>query len=155
MQCSYQFAIAGDSGGPLVCYEKLLMTHPPGTASDETEDELELLDAADQALAIGKDEEDIFRRIFESPSPPPSRGKQQVAAAGPFFLSTGAGHQQQPVGVGAMQMRTVRTGPHLCGIVSFGAGCGLPAIPGVYTEVSYFLSWLQKEIKKLTVNRGT
>lgn len=31
---------------------------------------------------------------------------------------------------------------YLAGITSFGAGCGAPAFPGIYTRVSAFLSWI-------------
>jgi len=35
----------------------------------------------------------------------------------------------------------------LCGVVSFGRRCALPEVPGVYTRVSSFVEWIQKETK--------
>jgi len=52
-------------------------------------------------------------------------------------------------GVDACQMDSggpaVKDGK-LVGIVSFGIGCGLPDYPGVYTEVSYFLDWINEKV---------
>ncbi len=30
------------------------------------------------------------------------------------------------------------------GIVSYGDGCGIPRLPGIYTRTSYYLDWLLK-----------
>ncbi|KAA0188693.1 hypothetical protein HAZT_HAZT005978 [Hyalella azteca] len=34
-------------------------------------------------------------------------------------------------------------GDYLCGITNWGYGCGLAGYPGVFTEVSYFVDWIQ------------
>ena len=34
----------------------------------------------------------------------------------------------------------------LCGLASFGLGCGVAGIPGVYTEVSYFVDWIADNV---------
>ena len=39
----------------------------------------------------------------------------------------------------------VDTGYSLIGVVSHGIGCGLPNFYGVYTEVSYYLSWIAEK----------
>ncbi|XP_072023771.1 testisin-like [Amphiura filiformis] len=35
---------------------------------------------------------------------------------------------------------------HLVGIVSSGEGCGRPNVPGIYTRVSQFISWIQAKV---------
>ena len=33
--------------------------------------------------------------------------------------------------------------PVLCGVVSWGQGCGLRGFPGVYAEVSHYADWIR------------
>jgi secreted trypsin-like serine protease len=32
---------------------------------------------------------------------------------------------------------------NLCGLASYGLSCGLQGVPGVYTQVSHFIGWIQ------------
>lgn len=34
----------------------------------------------------------------------------------------------------------------LRGIISYGAGCGAPASPGVYTDVGFFRRWIDQHV---------
>lgn len=34
----------------------------------------------------------------------------------------------------------------LRGIISYGAGCGIPASPGVYTDVGFYREWIDEHI---------
>ena len=41
-------------------------------------------------------------------------------------------------------------GKYLCGIVSFGIGCGQRDYPGVYTDVSKYLGWIYQKMYQLS-----
>ncbi|MCP3061506.1 serine protease [Myxococcus sp. K38C18041901] len=81
---------------------------------------------------------------------------QGIVIDGPTML--GAGYAQG--GKDACQGDSggplvVRSGTKyvLHGITSFGVGCGRPGLPGVYTQVSSFLPWIQARIAALSTVR--
>merc|ERR1719343_1502567 len=41
----------------------------------------------------------------------------------------------------------IDTRPYVAGLVSWGVQCGMPNVPGVYTDVSKFLSWVRSNVE--------
>lgn len=48
-----------------------------------------------------------------------------------------------------------KNGPVLVGLVSFGPGCGLDDTPGIYTDVAYYLDWIEGAKKNAVPGRIT
>ena len=42
----------------------------------------------------------------------------------------------------------------LCGLVSWGLGCGRENYPGVYTELAYFSDWIDQTVRQLQANNN-
>ncbi|CAG0925010.1 unnamed protein product, partial [Notodromas monacha] len=110
----------GDSGGPMVCTERVLQSGRRFFRVLTNGDETEENDRPNQ---LSKNRWNL------------TFGSKEVPVVG-----------KKEEG----EVEPVETGPYLCGVVSFGAGCGRPGHPGVYTQVSYFLPWLKKSIASFT-----
>jgi len=58
------------------------------------------------------------------------------------MLCAGGGNTDACQGDAGGPLLCGESGDVLCGLVSWGVGCGIPSFPGVYTSVAAYLSWL-------------
>ena len=84
-----------------------------------------LVDVAQCATAYGKEGSTIDARALCAGLPQGGRDSCQGDSGGPMMAQAGSGEWRQ------------------IGVVSFGIGCALKGIPGVYTRVSAFNDWIR------------
>lgn len=70
-----------------------------------------------------------------------SINKNQLCAGGVFGYDTCDGDSGNPL------MKIATNGWVVEGVVSFGRGCGLEDTPAVYTKVSNYDNWIQRNLR--------
>lgn len=88
-------------------------------------------------------ERNACNKLFSDAKMTPKVSKDQFCAGGNGFQDSCQGDSGGPLVVEPSNSNT----PELAGIVSWGYGCAIKGLPGVYTDVNYHRKWIESNIK--------